>query len=211
MPIVSDFRVSPPQIHPEFGYFCPAPQTRRLVRVSFVAALVGLALGAVTVAALTRGPEAPVIAASSTVEKAQAETVGLALASADAGEAAGASAAATVSCAEQTWPFLDRPCLRGSSGWQNVRVLPIPTAGRAPVVEPSEIVDANPPELPTPAASTLKREKTAQGRHHRRSRAHRERDHESRRAYAARSSGRYDYESSWYARPRRDAWNGWGW
>ena len=39
--------------HPEFGYFCPAPRLQREVRVAFFAFLIGAAIGAVSVLALS--------------------------------------------------------------------------------------------------------------------------------------------------------------
>jgi hypothetical protein len=37
-------------IHPEFGYFCPAPRARRELRVAVVSILAGMAIGAAIMA-----------------------------------------------------------------------------------------------------------------------------------------------------------------
>jgi hypothetical protein len=36
-------------VHPEFGYFCPAPRVRREPRVAVVSILVGMVIGAAIV------------------------------------------------------------------------------------------------------------------------------------------------------------------
>ena len=40
-------------LHPEFGYFCPAPRLRREVRVAFFAIIFGAIIGSITVIALS--------------------------------------------------------------------------------------------------------------------------------------------------------------
>jgi hypothetical protein len=214
MPVVNDFRVSPPQIHPEFGYFCPTPLTRRLVRVGLLAALGGLMLGAVGVVALTHSPPPTTVAqgTSESIKNDSDPTVRTAAAETPA------PAGTATPCAQQAWPFVDRPCMRGSAGWQGGRAVPAPpprpATAAAPVqtmtpaatvtpvptlasVEPlqkAERGDITPPDvLDTPP----KREKTAQSR--------------KRSRHQARSRPRPELDS--YARASRGQgqWNGWFW
>jgi hypothetical protein len=201
MALVQDYRVSPPQIHPEFGYFCPTLPARRMMRVALIAAVCGLAFGAVGVLALSspsgKAPDASASAAAADNGSTNvASTVGL-------------SAAPAVSCAEQTWPFLDRPCLRGTMGWRDVRMLPA-TGAASSVSEPpaAEVVQVKQPEEPAAVAPTNKRDKAQQRK---RSRSHRDQE-AARRAYASRNGYRYERGPIYgYGRPMQALNGGWMW
>jgi hypothetical protein len=220
---------TPPEFHPEFGYFWPAAQGRRLMRVGLMSTAFGVLFGAIAVLAMSPRPDpdlAHAATALSAVSVDEPTTVGtvpspapVARASANAAPSAPVgtlmppvttvlakepAATAAKSCKEQTWPYLEGTCLNTSARKrQPARVLkPETSAQSAPaqVVPAPEITAAAKSQEPSKASS--KREKRAKARQ-------RERDRE----FADRERGRYvDPRSAYagpyvYETPRR----GWGW
>src|SRR4051794_40681793 len=91
-----------PTFHPEMGYLCPSPHSRRVLRVGLISGACGLAFGAIAATALMSTPSPSATRAQS------AATVGQATASGHADDAAaavapGVASAAQRPCSEQTW------------------------------------------------------------------------------------------------------------
>ena len=109
---------SPNQFHSEFGYMCPTPRFRRILRVSFVAGLAGALAGAVGVIALAQ--RADVGRMRTDIASTVSSTVGMAVTNAAIANLP--STPAIASCTAQNWPFVDKQCLLGTE--RNIRAAP---------------------------------------------------------------------------------------
>ncbi len=218
MPSPRVFHPGAPEYHPEFGYFCPGPQLRRVLRVAVISATVGAGAGALVLltimprgnseAARTQNVPAAVAAAGqpsalqspasvssppATVARPASNSAGLAppTASMDAKP-----------CTEQTWPYMASHCLAGADRKpQEMRVLrpeePVQSApAKVMPAKPSETIAATPET--EAKAPPKKKVRAAHRRRNKRTRPPTELDPRS--AYAT------PYEMR-YALPRRD----WGW
>jgi len=183
MPSAPDSQ-GPAHFHPEFGYLCPTPPTRRLIRVASIAVLCGLALGAVGVFSLQARPPANVIAAPTATEDAGPVTVGTRIPE-DAAKAIKSTSSPTPPasdkpCSKQTWPFLDRKCLgqpQGKSRYVRVIAPEGPIApDKSAVPEQTTSLDQPSPDIvkpevgvvsqqPQPPVSKQPRKKVAQTKH----------------------------------------------
>jgi hypothetical protein len=220
-----DFRSAPPEFHPEFGYFWPAAQTRRIARIGLAATACGALFGAIAVLAMTPHPDPDAVRIESALTVTPLESPAPTVAS-NPTPVVAAAATPTIAapepavpakpCKEQTWPYLDGKCTNGTPIKQDqVRVLrPEAPAQSAPALvvpaTPSDVTAAA--QLPeTPAAKSKKAQKVAQSRQRKR-RGYddmaeadpRSRYGDPRSAYAAPSGGRYEQP------PARRDW-GWGW
>jgi hypothetical protein len=104
--------------HPEFGYLCPSPRMRKTLRMSAIAALMGLAVGAVTMLALDhrrsadQEPGAPTLATAitATTEPTDARPTP-ASPTPNTAVADGSSASRlAASCSDLAGSFLDAKC-----------------------------------------------------------------------------------------------------
>jgi hypothetical protein len=225
---------SSPEFHPEFGYFCPTPQFRRIIRVACRATGFGVALGALAVLALMprHDPDQPRTTAATTAAPIEdaAATVGARVpatilreppppipapapatpaAQANPPPAAAAPAAANAgkACKEATWPYFDSNCLWGPPAQRPARAqAPDPPVEAAPPPPAAETGNA----AKAAAAAKKKRDAAAaQSRARKRDKAREAREEpEPRNAFASPygfSGHPIHRESS-----RRD-WNGWSW
>jgi hypothetical protein len=210
-----------PKFHPEMGYLCPSPQSRRLLRVGLIAGACGLALGAAIAATALSPVQRPGAARAEA-----ATTVGQTAAD----RTAAVAPAAQRACSEQTWPYIDRTCLNDASPKPPPARVLAPASTAAPVEgvriatqsatpASAEVKPADEPQ--PPAASPPAREKTAQVRKKKRSRS---RQDEPRSAYASPYGerngsvtgydlgARYDSGPRYPQQQRRQTWSGgWSW
>jgi hypothetical protein len=200
---------SPNQFHSEFGYMCPTPRFRRVVRVTFVAGVAGAIAGAVGVIALAQRADVERMRTeiASTVSSTVSSTVGMAVT--NASPAIAPPAPRTALCSAQSWPFIDKTCLLGTE--RTVRTLPetfaavAPGEGAQPSNAHAEASSATPSQ--SASAPAKKRPKTVQ----RRERTPVRQDGNPRSAYAdpltyeqwRHDSGRY-YENNYGREPARD-------
>jgi hypothetical protein len=219
MPSPRVFHPAAPEYHPEFGYFCPSPQLRRVLRVGVISAAVGAGAGALALLiVMPRGnseaahtenapaavaaagqpaaaPELPAPASSppATVTRPASSSVGLAQPTAKVDARP---------CTEQTWPYMASHCLAGAERKpEDLRVLrPEEPAQSAP----AKVLPAKPRE--TAAAKSETEAKVPPKKKERA--AHRSRDKRTRppAEFDPRSTYATPYGTR-YALPRRD----WGW
>jgi hypothetical protein len=218
MPTPQVIPPAPPEFHPEFGYFWPAAQSRRLMRVGLMSTAFGLLFGAIAVLAMPPRPDPdlahaatalsavsvdepatteaapsaapPITAASATA--APSSAVGTVMAPATA-VLANEPGAAAKSCKEQTWPYLEGTCLNNSARKrQPARVLRPETSAQS---APAQVVQA--PEI-TAAAKTQETSKVSSRREKKAKARQRERDRES---VADRERAGYVDPRSAYASP----------
>jgi hypothetical protein len=138
---------SPNQFHSEFGYMCPTPRFRRVVRVTFVAGVAGAIAGAVGVIALAQRADVERMRTeiASTVSSTVSSTVGMAVT--NASPAIAPPAPRTALCSAQSWPFIDKTCLLGTE--RTIRTLPETFAAIPPrAVSPRAV----PPQAAAPSA-----------------------------------------------------------
>jgi hypothetical protein len=217
MPSPYEFRSVSREFHPEFGYFWPATHTRRIVRIGLAAAAFGALFGAIAVLAMTPRVDTDVARAETVLMATAAESPAAvqtpapeAIGATGAPAAAQTPAAAAKPCKEQTWPYLDRKCLNGTSPKHpQVRVFrPETPAKSAPThtvaVTPSDVTAAAHMSEPPVAQTPKQRQKTATRQRTRRD----SREVDGRGRYAdPRSAYASPYDRA--PPPRRD-W-GWGW
>ena len=192
------------EFHPEFGYLCPGPQLRRMVRVALISTALGATVGAAGVLALMPRGEPSLMRAETALAAVAADESVAAPAVTAGGEeiVQPPSAVGAKPCTAQTWPYLDSNCLSGfERKWQDLRVLrPEEPAQSAP----AQVMPVTTPEMGAtksmadPKVPSKKKEKTAERRRNKRSKPFAEPD--ARSAYATPYERRYE-------QPRRD----WGW
>jgi hypothetical protein len=205
-----------PEIHPEFGYFCPSPDFRRRARLVLLTAGIGAIFGAAGVLALApradpaHGPEAALAAAALAAPAPEPSSLGSESAPPTTGTVATPTATASAkSCKEQTWPYLDDKCLSGKlRRWHHVRVLP----PDAPAQSASSSVDTA-STITQPESTNAASKKPEKSRPRRAKTRNRDRDYESdaRSAYATRYGGTSYDRGAYYERPSRQNRDGWSW
>jgi hypothetical protein len=228
-----------PEFHPEFGYFWPASHTRRMMRIALISTVFGVLVGVIAVVAMTPRSDPDAVHAQTAFEP--VSTVGAATSPTAAAPEAVATpivaaertlppvaseampAVASVSCQEQTWPYLDGRCLKSNTRKkQQVRVVKPEASAQSASVEadPAPETTAAVKEEP-PRASKKREKKSAKTRERRRDREFEEsdrgreiqRDREIQRGrYADRD--RYLDLRRTYASPyesRYEMRGGWGW
>jgi hypothetical protein len=234
----------PPEFHPEFGYFWPASHTRRMMRIALISTVFGVLVGVIAVVAMTPRSDPDAVRAQTAFEA--SSTVGAATSSVGAATSATAAApepaatptvaaesaqppvaseampaAASVSCQEQTWPYLDGKCLKSNTRKkQQVRVLKPETSAQSASVEADAAPETTAAVKEEPTRASKKREKkSAKTRERRRHREFEENDRgrdiprdreiqrgryvdrdrylDPRRAYASPYESRYDMRGGW--------------
>jgi hypothetical protein len=211
MPSPQVFPPEPPEFHPEFGYFWPAAQTRRLVSVGLLSTVFGLLFGAIAVVAMTPradpgpGPAETALCAASVDEPVtvgvatsasvtSATAVDPAIAPISAAAPTQSTATATKSCREQIWPYLDGNCLNNTARKRPpARVLKPEAPAQS---APAQVVPVPTPEI-TAAARAAESSKASRKREKMARMRQRERD----RGIAERERGRYADPRSAYASP----------
>lgn len=207
---------APPEFHPEFGYFWPAPQFRRVLRVALISTACGAAVGALAVFAglsargggdRTSAAGAP--ASLATVGRADSSAEHAPAHSAEVAPAATRENEASGGCRGQTWPYLAGDCLAKSESLKpmgkDVRVLrpdqPAQSAPAMVIAAPSgkEALKAEAEATAAKTAAAAREEVKKERRHRHVRRARRPAEPENYEAYAMPYRGRYE--------PRRD----WGW
>src|SRR5436190_20818868 len=141
---------SPYQFHSEFGYMCPTPRFRRILRVSFVAGLAGALAGAVGVIALAQ--RADVGRMRTDFASTVSSTVGMAVTNA---ATANVPTPGIASCTAQSWPFVDKTCLLGTE--RNIRAAPETFAAVDPAGAAASWNEASPVKPSQPSAAPAKR------------------------------------------------------
>jgi hypothetical protein len=220
-------------IHPEFGYLCPTPSARRVLRVALIAAASGLAFGAIGAFLLLPPQTMEIRGVAETVGNSSGNEVRTAVAE----QAPPAAAVASPPCSEQTWPYLGGKCLSPKHKTRHVRTFKPAVQPTKPAVQPAPseqaLLMASPPmdgavtpeatNPAQPAASPKREKKIAHASRKKRSKARQ--DANSRTAYGTSRGARmpvYDpytsrynpygrrYATARYSQPWSNGWFGGG-
>jgi hypothetical protein len=222
-----------PQFHSEFGYFCPTPQLRRVVRVACLGSAIGGVVGAIAVWVVMSAGDTDhsrtatfMDATAAVATTGQAHRPDAPATTAIANDAAAVTDKAAADCQAQAWPYRTAKCGTQSNTAREVdkpiRVLrpdQLKQSGTAIVLTAPTAKEAAKAAVKAASAKADEGTKaTKQSRAKAHKRTKRSYRHEYRHEYRhARSRDGFDeraYDSPYRRRYQARQWNddwGWGW
>jgi hypothetical protein len=193
-----------PEFHPEFGYLCPTPQFRRVLRVAAISAGVGACAAALAFFAFTPRAESDIAPLQNALTATEAPEASMASAPAawGVGLAQPAWGIASKPCMQQAWPYIAKNCLSGAAEEGTSAPLRVLRPEQPAQSAPAQVMPAKTPEITaaTPAETKAPAKKKPRTARRNRNRSRSPVEFDARDAYATQYRPRYED-------PRRD----WRW